>query len=341
MSGLTGVLIGPSVLFVLSCVLSFSLVVLKRERLIGLLCTRPRRIVWELFPLPALVALAGIFIKAVDIKTIWQTHVVTDADVQLLYLLSVTAALILALQLFNFLHTDHAELRFQKVEQQRDLARRERDFSSMIPKLFLQVVSEKRLRLGQVQRKENLLEALDPKGQVTALLLVAHKCFVDIINGADGKHTVRVALFRVKPDRSALYPYRSFDGLSGSCTSPPDKLEGFLQFAGPEMSLAVHASRNRRRILVPDAKEADADVRHPFNYFRINPTEKDTVKSIAALPIWLDGSPDGPTPVLVVNTSSQGFFTESAPLDEQLDTVMTNLAHRLQLEFQLVDLLDS
>jgi hypothetical protein len=311
------------------------LVLLFQARLRVLAATRRRRVVSSgvLLGVQAMIAL---LVASVDFGEARREGAFNPADLTAMRWLVPLAAIAVALELFISLHSDFAEEARGALERQLDFARRERNFATLVLEYFLNVVSRKRERLKLATSKSVLLDPQSPPEQMTALIQACWQVLDRQRTRAETAYRLRVAYFR----RTAvgLELALAWNGTSIDCVPKRDaKTRARFRFDHPEGCLAVAAARDGTMYRIPDTSADYAERASAFVFFDQN--EVKTLKSIAALPIKIEGDSMAHG-VLVVDTDEKGFFNpEDRRQELELGLLVENLAHRLQLEERLQSLL--
>jgi hypothetical protein len=114
-------------------------------------------------------------------------------------------------------------------------------------------------------------------------------------------------------------------------TAHQNSFENPYAWNSPTDCLARNVAREGVARLVPSTEEADKDPHHPFRFFSAE--QRKYLKSIAALPLKVQGESLSRYPVLTIDTDQNGAFD---PKDERLtlrlNELVRNLAYRLQIE---------
>jgi hypothetical protein len=297
-------------------------VAVQRERLMSAASTRSRRIAigGALIVVQLLVAVA---ISAIDFQKALSAGAFTPPALTAFHWLMALTSVGVGLEVFVLVQADAAE-RDRGVLSE---VRRERDFQNLVSRTFLGVVSLKRKRFKELRSAEDLLAAMKPAEQLARMVV---SCW-ELINHLLVEHCgtgrqLRVAYFRFRDGRMSMA--HCYNGTSDDCVSVRDPdMVSRLRFDHPTGCLAVAAAKNGANYLIPDTVAAANNTTSPFVFFEKSQAER--VKSIAALPIRLDGD-TAPHAVLMVDTDVKGFFDST--LEVPLQQVITNLAHRLHLE---------
>jgi hypothetical protein len=321
---------------VLAAAVAAGLVITFAERLLALMTTsRRRNVVGTLLLLTQLVA--GFIIASVDFGQARKDGYFNAGDVDALRWLIPVAALGIALDVFMLLLSAHADKEKQELIAQAEFAKRERNFTTLVSGVFLNVVSRKRERLKSVKSRNQLLASLQPRLQMAALIQACWSLFDFLApDDAPDDFRLRVAYYRRTP--VGLEIAFAWNGVSSDCVPPRDAatMQRF-RFDHPEGCLAVAAAQDGGIHRVADTEQAAAQRNHPFVFFDKN--ESQTLKSIAAMAVKLEGDPV-PHGVLVVDTNLKGLFNgEDRRQGLVLEEIIENLAHRLHMEESLDALL--
>lgn len=306
---------------------------LARERLRWFAVTRTRRsaVGVSLFVLEAVV---GVLLSSIDFGASIRDRVFTRQDWPLVPWVVVLVGVGAGIQLMVLLHDDFAETERAAHEREAQLARKDRAFILNLSNMINRAVSRKREKLAQVSDASALLAALDPKHAIAALIQYFWHVFDGM--GPEKRETnfrLRVAYYRCTGQRLVLA--HSWNGSEENCVPMSDDVRRRFRFDHLEGCLAVAASKSGAIYRVADTLEAHDDRQHPFWFFE--QSERDTLKSIAALPIKLDGT-KAPYSVLIVDTNVKNFFNTDQRQGLELEQVVKNLAQRLLLEERLESL---
>lgn len=307
-------------------------VLLLRSRLIPLIAPRNRSQVAGIVLL-LLQLVVGFFIASVDFGEARKAGIFNPGDLTAMRWLIPFSAVGIALQAVLLLNADSAVKEREELRAQAEFARRDRNFTTLVSEVFLTVVSRKRERLKSVGTKEQLWKAMQPRVQMAALIQACWAIFDSMApDEVPPDYRLRVAYYRCVD--GGLEPAFAWNGNSSDCVPPRDEATKLrFRFDHPEGCLAVAAARDGGIYRVADTAEAAAKRSHPFVFF--DEKERKTLKSIAALPVKLEGDPS-PHGVLVVDTNLEGLFNQEDRRQElALLVVVENLAHRLHLEERL------
>jgi hypothetical protein len=313
-----------------------------RSKLPALFETRPRRVYLEVVVLAGLNIAMGILLSAIKWSAVGGA--IPARDLTLLWIFSVVAGLFVNAQAIVVAHADTVAAERRRREEERaderiefetqlEDARKVREFYHVVNEAFLRVVSRKRERLTKAHANARVSE-LQPAIQCQALVAACWEIIDGLVNeqGGSGRDRVRVAYFRVIGRQ--LVPEHSWDGTAGDCVTrllgTDANVKARFDLDSASGCLAKTTSLTGKTFSVRDCAVADADMNHPFVFF--HPSEKDEIRSIVALPVILPGAA-APFDVITVDTDRKGAFHNSDPvLKRQLEMVLKNLAHRLQLE---------
>lgn len=138
------------------------------------------------------------------------------------------------------------------------------------------------------------------------------------------------------PRTSPAAPRRWFERLVRRAIHSPmtSNRERFRLDNAAMECLAVYAVHKASPQIIKDAESADRDPTSPFNYFLIS--QREYIKSIAAIPLPKISATDDKIYVLVLDTDRNGFFRPEC--GELYETVVSNLACRLYYELNAENL---
>jgi hypothetical protein len=310
-----------------------------RRRLPRVFENRGTRIFFEVFLLGALQLVVAVLIGVVDLRAAWEGKI-ADGDSAFLWALPFSGAAAILLQAFGVLRSDASEIDLGVVKKDQAAlntqlldARSQRDFLSIVMRAFLNVVSFKRERLKAAKTPDEGIKALQPTRQGMALIVACREVFDKMINRPGQPHyRVRVAYFRVTGDRLALV--YCWNGDSPKCISlgggSPVVAASFTFDAAKGCVARAVASTGETR-WIPNAEAADKDPDDPFFFF--DQSERETLKSMVAVPMRLEG--EAPKyDVVSIDTDCEGYFNAADRRDE-VTHVVANMAHRLLLEKEM------
>jgi hypothetical protein len=320
-------------------VVGLALLTWQRKRLPTVVGTRSRRIFVEVLLLGAFEFGVAVLIGAVDLKSALGGKI-ASGDNGILWALPFVGSAVVLLQAFSVLRSDTSESDLAAIRSGQEVlktqltdARKQRDFFYVVSRAFLKVVSRKRERLKDAKSSAEIVSALRPVVQRTALIVACWEIFDKMVNHDATQHyRVRVAYFRVTGPR--LEPTYSWNGTNGDCVSlngrAPVVMESFT-FEAVKGCVARAAANSGRTYWIPVAEAADKDPSDPFFFFEEG--ERDTLKSMVAIPIRLEGD-IAKYDVITIDTDREGFFNAQDRGDDVMH-IVENLAHRLQMEKQV------
>jgi hypothetical protein len=301
-----------------------------RERLRWLAATRQRRVLVSAVLL-VIEAVVALILSSIEFGGAVKGEAFTTQDAPLLPWLVVLTGTGAGMQTMVLLHDDFAETERAAFEKEAQLARRDRAFVSLLGNMINRAVARKREKFNAIQPTE-LLSALDPKPAIAALVQASWHVF-DKMGPEQRVSNFRLRVAYYRAEGAGLSLAHAWNGTDQDCVQLSDEARKRFRFNHHEGCLAVAASKNGSIYQVADTMEAHQDRQHPFWFFET--AEHDTLKSIAALPIKLDGTKQ-PYSVLIVDTNQKAFFNASDQRQAlELEQVVVNLAQRLQLEERL------
>lgn len=319
-----------------------------RHKLPALFQTRARRVYLEVFVLLGLNFAVGVLLEAINWSAVGGA--MARRDLNLLWALAAFVGLLANAQAVVVVHADTVAAEQKRREQERvderieaesELAdaRKMREFYHVVNEAFLRVVSRKRERLAKAHANARVSE-LQPAIQCQALVLACWEIIDGLVNdelGGSDRNRVRVAYFRVIGRR--LVPENSWDGTAGDCVTrlidTDANVKARFDLDSSSDCLAKTTSLTGKAMSLRDCAVAAADKNNPFVFF--HPSEKDEMRSIVSLPIILPGAA-APFDVITVDSDRKGAFNHADLVQKrQLEMVLKNLAHRLQLEKALVE----
>lgn len=305
-----------------------------RERMRWAFRTRTKRVGLAVLLL-VVEAIVALILSSIDFGLALKGPSFTPDDQPLLKWLLGLTAVGAALQTSVLLHDDYAEEERGVLQKEAELAKKDRAFVTLLSNVINKAVARKREKLIEVKENDAvaLLGALDPKLAIAALIQGSWHVFDQM--GPEkrvGNFRLRVAYYRIVGGNRLTLAH-AWNGTDQDCVTLSDDVRKRFRFDHPSGCLAVAASRSGGMLLVPDTVAAHDD-RHQHFWFFEEPEERETLKSIAALPIKLDGT-RGPYSVLVVDTNEKDFFNGEPRQRLELEQVVKNLAQRLQLEERL------
>lgn len=304
----------------------------QRRRLVALVSERSRRFAFQAGPLLVLEVGGALLAGSIGLNTMWGTSVLSQGQVFALWALCGLLTLRVISQSFVVIHADDAEIRQIAVARERDDARAERDFFTLLNTAFVQVVSQKRETLRKGAGLADVLSDLPARSR-ERLLGACWSIVNGLIqagNGSGHPYRVRVAFFRAGKD--GLDVAGSFDGTQSDCVClSADVKRDHFRWDGKRNSLAKNVALKGVPRLVPSAIEAHNTTDHPFKFFQDE--ERQTLKSICALPLKLEQNDGNHCDVLVLDTNREGFFDPaSRDLEIRIDYLRKNMVHRLHVE---------
>ncbi len=318
------------------CLVAAILVLVYQNKLHRIAATRRCRVIANAV-LMAAQAMIALLVASMDFGEARRSGAFLAGDVSAVRWLTGLSPLAVALQLFVALHSDFAEEARAALLTQLDYARRDRNFANLMAGYFLNVVSRKRERLKAAASKAVLLDPAAPPQQITALIQACWQILdQQRKRDASEKYRLRVAYYR--RNGVGLELALAWNGKSIDCVPTRDaKTRARFRFDHAEGCLATAAVKDGLMYRIADTSEDYERRASPFVFFDQN--EARTLKSIAALPIKIEGDSMAQG-VLVVDTDEKGFFDpEDRRQELELTTLVENLAHRLQLEERLQSLL--